>query len=145
MLASIEDINTFLPQDKLSATDGNEEIARHQIDVERVIKGYLSSTYSAVTLAAWADPDTTPNFIRSIAGRLIAAWHYARKLSEDMPDWNKTYPQRLYDEAMAMLLGVQNGDVDLGLPGEEAGTTFGDGFFYPGKDTEPVFTMDMRF
>lgn len=145
MLASIDDVNTFLPQDKLSATDGNEEIARHQIDVDRVIKGYLSSTYSAATLAAWADPDSTPSFIRSIAGRLIAAWHYARKLSEDLPDWDKTYPQRLYDEAMAMLLGVQNGDVDLGIPGEEAGTVFSNAFFYPDKNTEPVFTMDMRF
>jgi hypothetical protein len=145
VLADLNDINTFLPQDKLSATDGNEEIGRHQVDVERVIKGYLSSTYTAATLAAWADPDSTPPFIRSIAGRLIAAFHYARKLSEDMPDWDRTYPQRLYDEAMAMLLAVQNGDVDLGIPGEEAGTQFSSNFFYPTKDTEPVFTMDMRF
>jgi len=145
VLASIDDINTFLPQDKLSATDGNEEIARHQIDVDRVIKGYLSSTYTAAILAAWVDPDDTPPFIRSIAGRLIAAWHYARKLSENLPDWDRTYPQRLYDEAMAMLLRVQEGDVDLGIPGETPGTGFSEDFFYPNKNTEPVFTMDMRF
>lgn len=145
MLASLDDINTFLPQDKLSASDGNEEIQRHQIDVDRVIKGYLSSTYTAATLAAWADPVTTPPFIRSIAGRLIAAWHYARKLSENLPDWDRTYPQRLYDEAMAMLLGVQTGDVIVDPGAPPPGTQFGDDFFYPGKGTEPVFTMDMRF
>lgn len=145
MLASLDDINTHLPQDKLSATDGNEEIERYGVDVERVIKGYLSSTFSATTLAAWADPDTTPDFIRAVAGRLIAAFYYAKKYSEDLPNWDKTYPQRLYNDAMAMLLKVQTGEIDLGIPGEEAGTQFDSSFFYPTKDTEPVFTMDMRF
>ena len=145
MLANLDDINTFLPTDKLEAKDGDERIARHQTDVERVIKGYLSSTFTAATLAAWADPGTTPGFIRSIAGRLIAAFHYGRSYSEDLPDWDRTYPQRIYDEAMAMLELVRTGDVDLGIPDEEAGTQFGSNFFYPGKDSEPVFTMDMRF
>lgn len=145
MLANLDDINTHLPLDKIGATDGSEEIQKHQVDVERVIKGYLSSTYTAATLAAWADPATTPGYIRSIAGRLIAAWHYARKYSEDNPDWDKTYPQLLYNEAMKMLEMVRAGEVDLGIPGEEAGTQFSSNFFYPTKDTEPVFTMDMRF
>lgn len=144
MLASLDDINTHLPQDKLNASDGNEEIDRFQIDVERVIKGYLSSTFSATVLAAWADPDTTPDFIRSIAGRLIAAFYYAKKYSEDLPDWDKTYPQRLYNEAMAMLAQVLSGDVII-VPGETPSTQFSSNFFYPTRDTEPVFTMDMRF
>ena len=144
MLANLDDINTHLPIDKLKVTDGNEEVLRHQVDVERVIKGYLSSTYSAATLAAWADPDTTPGFIRAIAGRLIAAFHYARKYSENIPDWDRTYPQRLYNEAMAMLKEVIEGDIDLGIPGEEAGTAFSGDFFYP-RQSDPVFTMDMRF
>lgn len=145
MLATLDDINTFLPLDKLGATDGNEEIDRFQTDVDRVIKGYLSSTYSAAVLAAWADPSSTPGVIRSIAGRLIAAFYYGMRYSEDLPDWDRTYPQRIYNEAMDMLLKVQTGDIDLGIPGEEAGTQFGSNFFYPTKDTEPVFTMDMRF
>lgn len=144
MLASLDDIRTHLPEDKLQVSDGNEEIAKYQIDVERVIKGYLSSTFSAAILAAWADPDSTPDFIRAIAGRLIAAFYYAKRYSEDMPDWDKTYPQRLYNEAMAMLLKVQTGEVDIGVE-DEAGTQFSSAFFYPTKDTEPVFTMDMRF
>lgn len=145
MLASLDDINTHLPIDKLEATDGSEEIARHQIDTDRVIKGYLSSTYTAATLAAWADPGTTPEFIRSIAGRLIAAFFYSKAYSEDLADWDRTYPQRLYNEAMKMLEMVRSGEIDLGIPGEEAGTVFSSNFFYPTKDTEPVFTMDMRF
>lgn len=144
MLASLDDINTHLPIDKLEATDGNEEIDRHQVDVERVIKGYLTSTYSAAVLAAWADPSSTPDFIRSIAGRLIAAFYYGRRYSEDLPDWDRTYPQRLYNEAMAMLLQVQTGDVIV-VPGTTPETQFSSDFFYPTKDTEPVFTMGMRF
>ena len=144
MLASRDDINTHLPQDKLHVQDANEQVDKHQIDVDRVIKGYLSSTYSPATLAAWAEPVDTPGFIRSIAGRLVAAWHYARMYSEDIPDWDRTYPQRLYNEAMKMLEEVRSGVVDLDLP-EEAGTQFGSSFFYPTKETEPVFTMGMRF
>ena len=144
MLASLDDINTFLPTDKLEARDGDERIARHQTDVDRVIKGYLSSTFSAVTLAAWADPDSTPGFIRSIAGRLIAAFHYGRSYTEDLPDWDRTYPQRIYNEAMQMLEQVRTGDVIV-VEDETPSTQFSSNFFYPGKDSEPVFTMDMRF
>jgi hypothetical protein len=144
VLASLDDINTHLPQDKLHVQDANEQVQKHQVDVDRVIKGYLSSTFQPVTLAEWADPASTPGFIRSIAGRLVAAWHYARMYSEDVADWDRTYPQRLYNEAMAMLEEVRSGAVDLGLD-DEAATAFGSGFFYPTKDTEPVFTMGMRF
>jgi hypothetical protein len=144
VLANLDDINTHLPTDKLKATDGNEEIDRHQTDVERVIKGYLTSTFPAATLAAWTDPDTTPGFIRGIAGRFIAAFYYAKKYSEAIPDWDRTYPQRLYNEAMAMLQSVQTGDVIID-PGVTPDTAFDSSFFYPGKDSEPVFTMGMRF
>lgn len=144
MLASLDDIKTHLPQDKLPVTDGNEEIGFYQTDVERVIKGYLTSTFPAATLAAWVDPDSTPGFIRGIAGRLIAAFYYSKRYSEDIPDWDRTYPQRLYNEAMAMLQSVQTGDVII-VPGETPETQFSSDFFYPGKDSEAVFTMDMRF
>jgi Bacteriophage Mu, Gp36 len=144
VLASLDDVNTHLPQDKLHIADADEQVAKHQVDVDRVIKGYLSSTYTPATLALWVDPDDTPDFIRSIAGRLVAAWHYARMYSEDVANWDRTYPQRLYNEAMAMLEEVRSGAVDLGID-EEAATAFGSNFFYPTKDTEPVFTMGMRF
>src|SRR5262245_14450637 len=124
-LASLDDVKTHLPPDKFEATDGNPEIALFQVDVERLIKGYLSSVFSATTLAAWADPSTTPSYIRSIAGRLVAAFYYAKKVSEDLPDWDRTYPQRLYDEAMLMLNMIREGDVILEEVPEDPGTAFG--------------------
>lgn len=145
MLASFDDVRTHLPGDKLQVTDENPEILLFQVDVERLIKGYLSSVFSAATLAAWDEPASTPVYIRGCAGRLVAAFYYAKRYSVDIPDWDKTYPQRLYDEAMAMLEMVRNGEVDLGLP-ESPGTAFDTSFFYPDSTArDPAFTMDMRW
>ena len=145
-LASLDDVKTFLPLDKFAATDGNPEIALFQIDIERLIKGYLSSVFSAATLAAWADPLTTPSQVRSIAGRLVAAFYYAKKVSEDLPDWDRTYPQRLYDDAMRMLDLIREGDIVLDDVPDVPGTAFGINFFYPrATDDEPSFTMGMKW
>lgn len=146
MLASLDDVRTFLPRDKFAVTDGNEEIDFSQTDVERLIKGYLSSVFSSATLAAWADPNSTPAYIRSCAGRLIAAFYYAKRLSEDLPDWDRTYPQRLYNDAMAMLQAIRDGEVVLDGVDEVPGTQFDESFFFPTeKDGAPKFTMDMRW
>jgi hypothetical protein len=146
MLADLDDINTFLPQDKLRASDGDDDINRFQIDVDRVIKGYLTSTYSATTLAAWDDPTTTPAYIRACAGRLIAAFFYRKKLSENnAASADLSYPQRIYNEAMEMLMEVRSGLVDLPEVTETAGTDFSEEFFYPQDDTDISFTKAMRF
>lgn len=143
-LASLDDVRTHLPGDKLQVTDGNAEITLFQVDVERLVKGYLSSVFSAATLAAWTTPASTPTYIRACAGRLVAAFYYAKRYSVDIPDWDKTYPQRLYNEAMAMLEAVRSGEVDLGLA-EEAGTQFDNSFFFPTEDNIAKFSMDMRW
>ena len=146
MLASLDDVNTHLPPDKFSATDGNTEITLFQVDVERLIKGYLSGAFSAATLAVWDEPANTPGYIRGVAGRLIAAFYYAKKLSENIPDWDRTYPQRLYDEAMSMLMKVIEGDVILDDVDEVSGGQFSSSFFFPDEtSTTPKFTMDMRW
>ena len=143
MLADLDDINTFLPTDKLEATDGNDAITRFQVDVDRIIKGNLSSVFTAATLAGWADPATTPVFIRSVAGRLIAAFWYSLRYSEQMPDWDRTYPQRLYNEALAMIEQVRSGTVII-VPGLVPGTQFDNSYFLPNNDTTPpFFTVDL--
>lgn len=146
MLASLDDLKTFLPGDKFQVTDGNTELDLVQVDVERLIKGYLSSVFQATTLAAWADPTTTPSYIRSIAGRLVAAFYYAKRLSEDLPDWDKTYPQRIYDEAMMMLEMVRSGQVVLEGVTDTPGTEFDSSFFYPDSNARAAaFTMGMKW
>jgi hypothetical protein len=147
-LANLDDINSFLPQDKFRATDGNPKITLFQIDVERLVKGYLGSVFSATELNAWADPATTPNLIQSVAGRLIAAFYYRDKVSEQVATHEeRAYPQRLYNEAMLMLDGIRLGKITLAEVSELPGTAFDTDYFYP-NDLEvdaPKFTMDMRF
>jgi hypothetical protein len=109
-LASLEDVNTHLQEDVIKATDA--DVALIQLDIVRTVKGMLTGTYSPTTLAEWVDPDSTPTFIRSIAGRLIAAKYYARKLSANQVELPE-YAQWLYDSAIADLTKVIDGTVTL--------------------------------
>jgi hypothetical protein len=144
-LASLEDINVHLPQDKLVALDANE--TKEQLDAQRIIFAKLSNTFSAGTLAGWASPATTPQTIRAVAGRLIAALIYARAFSSEV-DGVPEYSQGLYTEAMTMLDQIIDGTITLPEVTEEVetGGNLNASFFYPNDDaTGPYFTMGARF
>jgi hypothetical protein len=144
-LASLEDINVHLPQDKLVATDANE--TKEQLDAQRIIFAKLSNTFSAATLAAWASPATTPETIRAVAGRLVAALFYSRAFAAEV-DGVPDYAQGLYAEAMTMLDQIVDGTVTLPEVSEEVetGVNLNASFFYPNDDTAgPYFTMTARF
>jgi hypothetical protein len=140
ILASLDDIQTHLPVDKLEVEDTLVDLL--QIDVNRTIRGYLSGVYEPATLAAWDDPDDTPGIIRGIAGRLIAAAYYAKRYAEDDPDVPQ-YAQRLYNEAMATLVGVQSGRIILEeVTTEVTGDNLTREDFWPNDDTEgPLFKV----
>ncbi|KKW09706.1 MAG: hypothetical protein UY48_C0055G0009 [Candidatus Gottesmanbacteria bacterium GW2011_GWB1_49_7] len=142
-LASLDDINVHLPSDKLGLADGDD--TEMQLDAERIIKGYLSTVYSAATLAEWADPATTPGLIRAIAGRLIAAFYYALRFSEDSVE-RPEYAQFKYDEAMSMLKQIVAGTLLLPEVTETptTGLSFTSADFWP-NDDDPVFTMSKEF
>ena len=141
-LASLDDVNVFLGEDKLQALDADDNSS--QLDAERIIKGKLSGTYSPVVLASWSTPVTTPEYIRAIAGRFVAALYYGRTYSEETVTV-PAYAQKLYDEAMEMLCKVYDGIVVLpevpdseqpSVGGRLTGTDF-----LPNSDTQPKFTM----
>lgn len=145
-LASLDDVNSFLPTDKIEATEGNEETDRALLDSERLIRGHLAGVFSPTELASWADPATTPELIRAIAGRLTAAFFYRLRYSEDtfqVPE----YAQTLYQEAMDLLMQIKTGDVELEEVTE--GTQIqvpGSSFFWPNDTTSPPkFTMDAEY
>lgn len=146
ILASLDDINAHLPQDKLQATTPKVELL--QLDAVRIVKGALASVFSATTLAGWDVPEDTPERIRAIAGRLIAAKLYAKAYSEDVVELPE-YAQWLYDQAMADLNGVASGAIVLIEVTEtvNTGSRLTDDFFFPNGDgtAEPKFTMDARF
>lgn len=142
-LASLDDINVHLPEDKLEVFDAEDE--HLQIDCDRIIKGWLAGTYSAATLAAWTTPATTPSLIRAVAGRFMAAFVYKKAYSEDSTRI-PPYAQMKYDEAMTMLNMIKDGQLLLSDVVEVPGTTFTGDLFWPNDDTDaPKFTMSLDF
>jgi len=143
-LASLDDVNAHLPYDKLAVTPGNQEYSRALIDTERVIKGELSTQYLPATLATWADPTTTPVYIRAIAGRLTAAFYYRLRYAEDSRT-SPEYAQFKYDEAMMMLHKVISGSVLLPEV-QDVEIYVSDLRFYPDETAPgPFFTMELEF
>ena len=129
------DINKFLPQDKLSAESALllEEVME---DAERIVRGNLAGYVDAAELATWTTPDDTPDIIRAIGGRLCAAAIYRRAYSEDSLD-DPQYAQFLYNEAMGLIKGIQEGTIIID-PGVVPGIELTTDMFYPNDpNTDP--------
>lgn len=143
-LVDTDDIQVHLPVDKLVVEDVPDSVNEVQLDIERVIKGTLSATFSALTLASWSTPGETPEYIRAIGGRLGAAFIYRLRLAQDYPE-DAPYAKIKYDEAMAMLQAIITGAVTLPEVDEDidTGGHLSVGHYVVG--TEPKFTMDTNF
>jgi homogentisate 1,2-dioxygenase len=142
-LASLDDINIHLPRDKIEVDTA--DYVPFQLDAERVVRGMLAGYYLPVTLSTWTAPETTPGLIRAIVGRLVAAFYYRQRYSEDSLD-DPLFAQNKYNEAMELLKGVLDGNIVL----EEVPTDVGADHlttddFWPNDSTdEPKFTMGMN-
>jgi hypothetical protein len=140
-LCTDKDVQNHLPVDKLKFEEIPDDREQLILDAERVIRGHLAGVLSASTLATWLDPDSTPQLIRAIAGRLVAAQVYRLRYSEDSLD-DPEFAQRTYDEAMRLLMGIITGSIILEEV-EEPTTQFDNTYFWPNNSTaEPKFTMD---
>lgn len=142
-LAELDDINRFLPTDKLRLVEGEDD--KYQIEAERIIKAQLANTYSATELGRWTTPTNTPAYIRSVAGRITAALYYRERYAEDIPDVPE-YAQLLYDEALhpstGMIVKIINGTVTL--PEVATADRPTDLKFLPDSSSfGPAFAMDM--
>jgi hypothetical protein len=142
-LVDDNDVQVHLPVDKFLLEDLPDSVTQVELDVERVIKGTLSGTFSPTTLAGWSTPSNTPEYIRAIGGRLAAAFVYRLRLIEDWPD-TPEYFQNLYAEAMSMLQNVVNGLVTLPEVVEivDTGAHITAANYTP---TDPVFSMEDEF
>lgn len=138
------DVQIHLPVDKLQVEEVPDDLARAKEDAERIIRGYLAGVVDSAVLALWIDPDSTPEIIRAIAGRLTAARLYRLRFSEQSLD-DPEYAQNLYNEAMALLQGIISGQIDV--PGVDEGTDFDDTWFEPNDAStdQPKFTMSGRY
>jgi hypothetical protein len=107
-----DDIQVHLPVDKFNVNDVPDSVEEVSLDTERIVKGTLSTVFEPATLAAWATPETTPEMIRAIGGRLAAGLLYALRLAEDWPDLAE-YAQNKYNDGLSYLNMVRDGVITL--------------------------------
>lgn len=140
LFADLDDINAHLAYDKIKMQDGQDDLL--QIDAYRLIRSRLSATFTLALVDLWVDPDTTPEMIREIAGKLIAAKWYAQLVSEDEPD-GSAYAQGLYNEAIASLEDIRSGNITIiDADGLELTTdTISTTSFWPNDTIAPSFTV----
>lgn len=146
ILADLNDINTNLPEDKLHADDTDVDLL--QVEVARYIRSLLSGTFTKTTISSWDTPAHTPEIIRSVAGRLIAAKFYSIRYAEDNDE--SKYATDLYGAAIADLMCIRSGDISVldsnGDPIDPTGTAFSSDDFWPNATAPaPKFSMDMNF
>lgn len=143
ILANLSDINTHLPEDKLEANDANTGLL--QVDAARFIRAMLAGTFTSTLLVTWDTPDNTPELIRGVAGRLIAAKYYATRYAEDADV--SEFATGLYNDAVAYLNGIKSGTYVLldenDNPIASSGLSLSEEDFYPNNSAPlPKFTMD---
>lgn len=132
-----------------SSTDAAPQIE----SAERIIRGRLSGFIDPAYQASWVDPTTTPEIIQEIAAKLAAAFRYRAAASEDSPDSVSAYAQTLYDEALADLKAIVDGEMDIVEVGLVLANTaaMSELHFYPNDsvdDNDPdgvKFEMGMKF
>lgn len=140
--ASIDDINVHLPSDKIEV--GSDLYALVEQDGERVVRGYLTGYIDGTVIATWTTPDTTPELIRAITGRLCAFFRYAERYSEDSLDVPE-YALFKYNEAIGWLQQIQAGTMSIPDVDSDSGLDLDADQFFPNDDTPgPYFTMDMN-
>lgn len=139
-LASLEDINLHLPDDKIEV-----DLAQYvplQLDAERIVRGYLAGYFTSSVLAGWTTPDLTPGLIRAIVSRFVAAFYYRERYSEDSLE-DPGYAQNKYNEAMSMLKAILSGDMVIEEVVDDSPIgKFTSEDFWPNDSTPgPMFTM----
>lgn len=145
VFASKTDIQAWLRNDKILVDDANS--GKSNIEATRIVRGSLAGMFAPVVIASWADPDSTPELIRSVTGRLAAAFLHASIYSEESDREISAYSQWLYDGAMMMIAQILSGSLTVidedGIPVDTTGS--GLLSFFPDNTTVPMFTVDKLF
>jgi hypothetical protein len=149
ILATLDDVNANLDGEVIEATPDNTDLV--QISVARVVRAYLARIVDQPTMSSWITPEATPEIVREIAAKLIAAQVYFNEGARTalLVDQN-SFAQRKYDEAMALLQGVIEGSISIiGPDGEPIGgvtpvEVMSINDFFPIDDTDRAFTLSMQ-
>lgn len=148
ILASIDDINANLPSDDTLPTVVADEdnTGLLQISVARVVRGYLSRVIDNITIQSWLNPETTPEIIREIAGKLIASSLFFNQESKTSLEITKdSFAQKRYDEAIALLNQIITGEIIIDGVTTSGTSDMSDLDYFPVDDTDRAFTRGQPF
>lgn len=144
IMASLNDINANLDGEVVEATASNTDLI--QISVARVIRGFLAQIVDPTIMVTWTTPETTPDIIREVAGKMIAAQLYYNETAKSTTTVAPThYAQILYNQAMELLNQIVQGEVVIGgipttpLESVELGLDY-----FPIDDTDRAFSMGLK-
>jgi hypothetical protein len=144
ILATTDDVNANL--DNNVQVPEEEDLTLLQISIARSVKAYLSRVLTWTTLNTWTDPDTTPDIVREIAAKLIAAQYYYQKISTTTYEVPTTsYAQVLYNQAMEYMNMIISGEIVIPDVPETPTEGMSTADFWPVDDTARAFTMSKNF
>lgn len=143
ILASLEDIQANLPESLVIADHDNTNLI--QISVARIVRGYLSRVIDNGVLLSWTEPADTPELIREAASKLIAAQlYFNRTATATTSIEERSFAQKLYDEAIAILQAIITGAEILPDIVVTDTSSISELDFFPIDDTDRAFTMGME-
>jgi len=143
---TVDDINAYLPDGSNAASPAVEadsvNVAKIQLSVERVIRGYLARILSTATMAAWDEPVNTPDIIREVAAMLEAAQLFFDQVAASSLDLDDRHiAQVLYDRAMLILNDIISGQIIVPNVIVDTPETMSLENFFPIDDTDRAFTL----
>lgn len=142
--ASLDDVVRHYNDDVVTTTQPDVDALADSVDV--MIRAYITGRVAGDVIASWTTPTNTPELISDIAGKLIAAFRL-RAMQATSTGVIPQLAQRLYDEAMEMLLGVAGGTIDVEGIELISTTSYTDEDYAPtgALVQAPKFTMAMDF
>lgn len=145
MYSSLSDIKGWLRDDTVDVNDANTK--QPGIDADRLIRARLSGVFAPAVFSSWADPETTPELIRSVSGQLTAAY-LLRKLASIEGDKDiSAYAQQLWNEANAKINDIIIGNDTVVDANNAPIDTTGENLisFFPNNQTQPMFSINDVF
>jgi len=147
-LATFEDANRWLDESKIlfdDATDADDEAT----EADSIVRAMLFDVFGDL-VNDWDgsdDPpptDPTPPVVRTIAGLLMASYRYAKVYSEETVDAS-SYAQALENRAMALIMGIKDGSIELGDTTITSGVAWSRDDFWPNDLTTDDNDDPIRF
>lgn len=144
-LIDVDDVQPWLEITKLRL-DTDDQLLEEPFHSE-FVRSRLASCDIDVT--TWIDVASTPSFVKSIIGMLVAAQKYNTYYSETEEGAGNPYANKLEERGMLLLEGICAGTIDLlDIIDDPATTGFGSVAFYPDDDvgaTEATKEEAVRF